>query len=287
MLAQCLRSLEETVRASHELIVVDDASTDDTGGLVREQFPGATVISNPRRSSWTITNNQGIRASHGRHYLLLNDDAKVLPGAIDRCLAFLAEQPRAGIVSPRILNGDGTLQPCVRRFPDFGAALAQALDLHRLRPGNRAAGRYYGTDLDYSRSFTGEHVASTCWVLRRECYDEIGPFDERFPPNFSDMEYNLRLAQAGWERWVVADAETIHYGGATMGLLNLAQLRDFHVGGWLMYRKHYARRYGPLVNGMAYAGIAARFGFKAALSVTRLDRLTKKLPAPHRKRPAP
>jgi hypothetical protein len=266
---------------------VDDASTDDTGGLVREQFPEATVLSNPRRASWTVTNNQGIQASRGRHFLLVNDDAKLLPGAVDTCLEFLAGQPRAGIVSPRILNADGTLQPCARRFPDFGAAIAQAFDLHRLRPETRATSRYYGADLDYSLDFTAEHVASTCWLLRRECYEEVGPFDERFPPNFSDIEYNLRLEAVGWERWVLAEAETIHYGGATMGRLNLAQLLDWHLGGWLLYRKHYARRYGPLVNGLAYAGIAARFGYRATLSVTRLDRLTNKLPAPHRRRTGP
>jgi GT2 family glycosyltransferase len=279
-----LRSVRETVRAAHEVIVVDDASTDDTGGLVREQFPEATVLSNPRRASWTVTNNQGIRAGRGRHFLLVNDDAKLLPGAVDRCLEFLAQQPRAGIVSPRILNADGTIQPCARRFPDFGAAVAQALDLHRLRPGTGAAARYYGADLDYALDFTAEHIASTCWLLRRECYEQVGPFDEQFPPNFSDIEYNLRLEAAGWERWVLAGAECVHYGGATMGRLNLAQLRDWHRGGWLLYRKHYARRYGPLVNGLAYAGIAARFVWRAGLSVTRLDRLTHKLPEPHRRR---
>ena len=284
MLAGCLHSVEETVRASHELIVVDDASTDDTGGLVREQFPGAVVISNPRRASWTVTNNQGIRAGHGRHFLLVNDDAKVLPGAIDRCLAFLAEQPRVGIVSPRILNADGTLQPCARRFPGWGEALAQTFDLHRWRPGTKATQRYYGADFDYTQDFSADDIGSTCWLLRRECYEQVGPFDERFPPNFSDMEYNMRLAEAGWERWVLADAETIHYGGATMGLLNLAQLWDYHRGGWLIYHKHYAGKYNPLVNALAYTGIAARFGYKALLRGTGLDRLTRKLPAPHRRR---
>jgi GT2 family glycosyltransferase len=287
MLADCLRSVQETVRAPHEIIVVDDASTDDTAGLVREQFPGVEVLSNPRPASWTVTNNQGIRASRGRHYLLLNDDTKVLPGAIDHCLDFLESHPRAGIVSPRILNGDGSLQPCMRCFPDFGAAVAQALDLHRLLPKNQATRRYYGMDTDYSRDNQAEHVASTCWLLRRECYEEVGPFDERFPPNFSDTEFNLRLERAGWERWVLAGGEIIHYGGATMGTLNLRQLWDFHRGGWLLYGKHYARRYHPVINLVAYGGIAARFGVKAALRITAADRLLQRLPQPHRRRSLP
>lgn len=284
MLADCLRSVQETVCAGHEIVVVDDASTDDTGGMVQERFPGVTVVSNPRRASWTVTNNQGIRVSRGRNFLLLNDDTKLLPGAIDHCLAFQESHPRAGVVSPRILNGDGSLQPCMRRFPDFGAAVAQTLDLHRLLPGNRATRRYYGMDDDYSQDNQAEHIASTCWLLRRECYEEVGVFDERFPPNFSDTEFNLRLAAAGWDRWVLAGGEIIHYGGSTMGMLNLQQIWDFHRGGWLLYRKHYAPRYHPLVNLVAYGGIGARFCFKAAMRITAADRLMQRLPQPHRRR---
>jgi GT2 family glycosyltransferase len=285
MLAVCLRSVQDTIReTSYELIVVDDASTDDTAGMVRERFPEATVIGNPRPASWTVTNNQGVRLGRGRFYLLLNDDTKVLPGAIARCLDFMSQRPRAGIVSPRILNADGSLQPSVRRFPDFGAAIAQALELHRLLPRNRVTGRYYTTDLDYGQNILADDIGSTCWLLRRECYEDVGPFDERFPPNFSDIEYNMRLAKAGWERWVLADAEIIHYGGATMGTLNLRQLWDFHRGGYLLYRKHYAPRHHPVVNFLAYGGLGARFCFKAALRVSGMDRVLQRLPQPHRKR---
>ncbi len=284
MLADCLKSVQATVHTPHEVIVVDDASTDDTGGMVRERFPWVTVISNPRRSSWTVTNNQGIQVSRGRCFVLLNDDTKLLPGALDRCLQYMDSHPRAGVVSPGILNADESLQPCMRRFPDFGAAIAQTLDLHRLLPGNRLTGRYYGTDTDYSQDNQAEHIASTCWLLRRECFEEVGPFDERFPPNFSDTEFNMRLAAAGWERWVLANVQIIHYGGATMGMLSLRQLWDFHRGGWLLYRKHYAQRHHPVVNLVAYGGICARFCFKAALRVTALDRLIQRLPQPHRRR---
>ncbi len=284
-LAECLQSLRETVlQASYEVIVVDDASTDGTAEMVAEQFPEVRLLRNSASSSWTVTNNQGIRASRGSLYLLLNDDTRLLPGAVDRAVAFLEAHPRAGVVTPRILNPDGSVQPTVRRFPDLAAALAQSLDLHRILPRNRLTGKYYAPDHDYSRTQRGESVGTTCYLLRRECYEQVGPFDESFPPNFSDLEFNWRVNEAGWEIWVLAEAETIHYGGATMGLLTLRQLWEFHRGMFKMYRKHYAPRRPALVNLLVYAGIGARFLFKSLLRVTGLDRLLHCLPQPHRRR---
>jgi len=286
-LAECLQSVRDTVlQTPWEVIVVDDASTDGTAEMVAEQFPEVRLLRNARPSSWTVTNNQGIRASRGSLYLLLNDDTRLLPGAVDRAVAFLEARPQVGVVTPRILNPDGSVQPTVRRFPDLAAALAQSLDLHRILPRNRLTGKYYAPDHDYSRTQRAQSVGTTCYLLRRECYEQVGPFDETFPPNFSDLEFNWRVNEAGWEIWVLAEAEAIHYGGATMGLLTLRRLWEFHRGMFKMYQKHYAPRRHSLVNLLVYIGIGARFLFKSLLRLTALDRLLHRLPQPHRRREA-
>ena len=182
-----------------------------------------------------------------------------------------------------ILNEDGTVQPTMRRFPNLAQAAAQSLDLHRLRPGNRHTKHYYGLDVDYTQTQPAESVGTTCYLLRRAAYDQVGAFDEGFPPNFSDLEYNWRLKEAGWETWLLAEARVIHYGGGTMGLLNLRQLGQFHRGMLRMYRKHYAPRQSAALNALVYAGIGARYACKVGLRVTGLDRLIHKLPQPHRR----
>lgn len=285
MLAVCLESLYSTIcETPFEVVVVDDASTDGTAELLAERFPAVQVIRRETPASWTVTNNQGVAQSRGSLLLLLNDDTKLLEGTVDRAVAFLREHPQAGVVTPVILNVDGSIQPTVRHFPSLGQALAQSLDLHRLLPGNKVTGRYYGAEFDYSRTQPAESVGSTCYLMRRKCYEAIGGFDESFPPNFSDLEMNWRVREAGWEIWVLAEAQVIHYGGATLGLLNLRQIGEFHRGMLRMYRKHYAPRRPPLVNGLVYLGIGARYLLKAFLRVTALDRLVNRLPSPHRRR---
>lgn len=284
-LAGCLQSVCDTIRrVPFEVIVVDDASTDGTAEMIREQFPAVRLIRNPTPASWTVTNNQGIRHSRGDLLLLLNDDTELLPEAVDRAVEFMRRHPQAGGVTPRIINPDGSVQPTVRRFPDLAAALAQSVDLHRLLPDNRLTRRYYAGDFDYARTQQAESVGTTCYLLRRECYAQVGEFDESFPPNFSDLEFNFRVKQAGWEIWVLAEGEVIHYGGATMGLLNWSQLGEFHRGMFKMYRKHYAPQHNALVNGIVYVGIAVRYLLKAGLRLTLLDRLLHCLPQPHRRR---
>ena len=273
-LAACLQSLQDTVReTSFEVVVVDDASSDGTAALLAERFPAVQVIRREQPASWTVTNNQGVAASRGSLLLLLNDDTKLLEGTVDRLVAFLREHPRAGVVTPVILNADGSVQPTVRHFPSLGQALAQSLDLHRLLPGNRATGRYYGAGFDYTRTQPAESVGSTCYLMRRACYDAIGGFDEGFPANFSDLEMNWRVREAGGEIWLLAEAQVIHYGGATLGLLNLRQIGEFHRGMLRMYRKHYAPRRLFLINGLVYLGIVVRFLLKAILRIVQLDRL--------------
>ena len=285
-LAECLQSIRDTVReAAYEVILVDDVSTDGSPEMVAAEFPEVKVLRNPSPNSWTVTNNQGIRESRGRYLLLLNDDVRLLPAAVDRAVRLMREHPGAGVVTPRIVNPDRTVQPMVRRFPDLAAAVAQSLDLHRFLPKNRLTARYYAGEFDYSQTQRAESVATTCYLLRRECYEQVGVFDESFPPNFSDAEFNWRVKEAGWETWVRGDVEVIHYGGATMGLFTLRQLREYHRGMFKMYRKHYASRYHPLVNLAVYGGIGARWLGKSLLRLTLLDRLLHRLPQPHRRRP--
>lgn len=285
MLADCLQSLIDTTKdTTYEITVVDDAATDGTAELIRERFPRVQVLSNKRRYFWPVTNNQGVQASRGQFYLLINDDTKVLPGAVDALVRFIKANPRVGIVSPRIRNVDGSIQPCARRFPNWGTALAQTFDLHRLFPKNRLTRSYYAADLDYTQANQVEAIASTYWLLRKECYEEVGGFDNSFPPIFSDIEFCMGMDKRGWECWIIPEAEIIHYGGATMWALTLRQLWEYHLGGYLIYHKHYAPRYNPLVNAFAYVGITGRLIIKSLMRITFIDRLILKLPQPHRRR---
>ncbi len=252
---------------------MDDCSQEDIAAQVAQHFPDVYLVNNTTRQSYPVTNNQGIAAADGRYVMLLNDDVVLAEGALDRVVEFLDRHEQAGAASPKLLNPDGTVQPCVRRFPTLAAALAQSFYLHRLWPGNPWTSRYYATDMDHSQTQPVSSIGTTAYVMRRECLEQVGGLDESFPINFSDLDLNWRIGEAGWQIWLVAYAEATHKGGQTMGRLSLPQLRDYHRGMLLMYRKHYAPRRLFLINWLVYLGIAVRFLLKAILRIVGLDRL--------------
>ncbi len=285
-LRPCLESVYDSfTRGVVEVTCVDDFSRDGTTGRVRQHFPQVQLITNSVKRPYPVTNNQGLAAAQGRYVMLLNDDVVLAPGALNRVVQFLDEHPAAGAASPKLLNPDGTVQPCVRRFPTLGAALAQSLFLHRFWPGNPWTGGYYAPDVDYSQTQPAESIGTTAYVVRRECLEQVGGLDEAFPINFCDLDLNWRIGERGWEVWLVAEAEAVHRGGQTMGLKTLRQLWDFHRGMLRMYWKRYAARRSLLTNWLVLLGICVRFTVHAALRLLYLDRLLRNLPPGHRPGP--
>jgi len=273
-LRPCIESVYYSFTSGRlQVICVDDCSQDDSAAQVAQHFPEVDLVNNTVKQPYPVTNNQGIARARGRYIMLLNDDVVLAEGALDRVVDFLDRHEQVGAASPKLLNPDGTVQPCVRRFPSLAAALAQSLYLHRLWPGNPWTGRYYATDIDYSRTQAVESIGTTAYVMRRECLEQVGGLDEAFPINFCDLDLNWRIGQAGWQIWLVAYAEATHKGGQTMGRLSLRQLRDYHRGMLLMYRKHYAPRRLFLVNWLVYLGITVRFLLRAILRIAGLDRV--------------
>ncbi len=284
-LRRCIESVYESYAAGRvEVICVDDFSRDGTAGRVRQHFPQVQLIANSVTRPYPVTNNQGLAAARGRYVMLLNDDVVLARGALDRVVAFLEAHPQAGAASPKLLNPDGTVQPCVRRFPTLGAALAQSLYLHRIWPGNPWTRGYYAPGVDYNQTQPAESIGTTAYVLRREVTRQINGFDEAFPINFCDLDLNWRIRAAGWEVWLVAEAEAVHRGGQTMGLKTLRQLGEFHRGMLRMYRKHYAPRRLFLINWLVYLGIGVRLVVNAVLRVLGLDRLLRRLPQARKRR---
>ena len=214
---------------------------------------------------------------------LVNDDVVVASGALSRVVEFLDSCPHAGAASPRLLNEDGTIQPCVRRFPDLVAGLAQSLDLHRLWPGNRWTRRYYADDFDYSQTQQAESIGTTCYLMRRECWEQVGGLDERFPINFCDLDPNWRINEAGWQVWLVAEVQATHRGGQTMRPKALRQLWDMHRGMWRMYRKHYWPRRSLFLNVLVAVGIGWRLLYRLAMRMLGIDRLIARLLSPDRR----
>jgi GT2 family glycosyltransferase len=254
----CVESvLADTRSATCEVIVVDDASTDDTVERLRREFPQITVLVNEQNVHYSRTNNRGLRAAHGRYAVLLNSDTLMVGDALGTVVRYLDEHPDVGAASPKLLNPDGTVQHSIRSFPGVGVMMAQALNLHKIWPSNPITDRYYHTDFDYEVSQPADSIGTTAFVIRREVWERVGMLDERFKIAFVDLAYCARLGRAGVPIHYVAEASVIHLGSQSINLNSGAEVRARAGYLRLFYDEYLAQRDPRWKRAIVRAGITA------------------------------
>src|SRR5215208_1378148 len=169
---QCLESVR-----GYETIVVDNGSTDGTVDVVRELFPDVRVLERENRglgAGW----NAGMAAAGGRYVLLLNADAWLTAGSLERLVSFADARPRAAVVGPRLLNLDGSLQRSVRGFPTLWRLATEYFFLRKLAPRSRVLNAFYAGGFDHQETREAEFLMGACMLVRREAIDAVGPLDE-------------------------------------------------------------------------------------------------------------
>jgi hypothetical protein len=210
-LERCLGAIP----AGHEVIIVDSDSTDGSQALVRERFPAARLVELGSNPGYGAVLNEGIALASGEYLLLMNGDAWPSAGAVERLLEFAAGEPRAGIVGPRLLNPDGSLQPSVRGFPTLWRLATEYLFLRWLAPGSRALNAFYGSRFDHCSVREAEFLVGAVLFVRRRVVDEIGAFDASFFMFNEEVDLCYRARAAGWQVVFWPGAEFVHVGGAS------------------------------------------------------------------------
>ena len=202
----CLKSVLLHTDPLHELILVDNGSTDGTVDYLRQVVlsrPGTRLILNPENRGFAAGNNQGLALSRGKHLVLLNSDAVVTAGWLDRLVAAAEENPRAGLLGP-VTNNISGMQKLPRVAYDestleglAGFAAACAVD--------------HAGQVERTLRLTG-----FCLLIKRELLARIGGLDERFGRgNYEDNDYCLRAHLAGCGGLIVRSCFVHHFGGAS------------------------------------------------------------------------
>jgi GT2 family glycosyltransferase len=272
LLRDCLRSVYETVDSpSFEIIIVDNHSEDGTLEMLNNDFPNVRLLVNGYNMGYTRPNNQAIRESKGHYIVLLNPDTLVKPNTFAELFNFLETHPDVGIVGPKVLNRDGTLQKqCRRSEARPWDSLCYFSGLSRLFPhDNRFAG-YLMTYLDEDLTHAAEAVSGSCMMIRRQVIDQIGFQDENFFAYQEDTDYCRRARLAGWKVFYNPSAQIIHYGGE--GGSNVQPFRsiiEWHRSYYLYYRKHFARDYFFIFNAFYYFGMLVKLGISLFVNLFR------------------
>jgi N-acetylglucosaminyl-diphospho-decaprenol L-rhamnosyltransferase len=208
---QCLESL-----VGVETVVVDNGSQDDTVAFVRERFADVRVIESENRglgAGWNV----GVHQTSSPYVLLLNADAWLVEGALDRLVDFAETRPRAAVVGPRLLNPDGTLQRSVRGFPTLWRLATEYLFLRKLAPRSSALNAFYAGGFDHDEVRDVEVVMGACMLVRREAIEQVGDCDEDYFLFSEETDWCYRFHEAGWQVVFFPAAECIHVRGAAHG----------------------------------------------------------------------
>jgi N-acetylglucosaminyl-diphospho-decaprenol L-rhamnosyltransferase len=223
--AHLQRSLS-AIGDGYEVVVVDTGSTDGSPVLVRERFPHVRLVELHANPGYGTALNRGIAVSSRECVLLMNGDAWPRPHAIERLVDSAEHELEAGVIGPRLLNPDGTLQPSVRGFPTLWRLLTEYLFLRWLAPSSRALNAFYGSRFDHRSRHEAEFLVGAVLLARRQLLEEIGGFDEQFFMFNEEVDFCFRARAAGWTVVFRPEAEFVHVGGASTSQLGPRMYRE-------------------------------------------------------------
>jgi len=211
VIGACLDSLAaDCASGLAEAIVVDNASPDDSVRVVRENYPWATLIAGRENLGYSKGVNLGMQRARGRFLLVLNPDTVVRRGTLRRLIEFAEKTPDAGIIGPKLVFEDGTVQLSCRRFYTIRVLLMRRTPLGRLFPRSRVITDHLMSDWDHGSDREVDWVLGACMMVRRDAVREVGLMDERFFLYFEDVDWCYRMKQRGLKVYYLADAVIEH-----------------------------------------------------------------------------
>ena len=223
-----------------ETIVVDNASSDNSAGSVRAEFPQAKLIANPKNEGYAKGNNQGIEAAGGDFVLLLNPDVVVPTGALARAVEIASTRPKPGALGVKLVNPGGSLQRSVRGFPSPLSVFFEAIGFGRLFPRSRFFSAYRMDWFGYDREAEVDQPMGTFLLIPRPALEDVGLLDERFPIFFNEVDWCFRAKRRGWRILFTPEVEVVHYGGGSTKQVSARMAWESRSGLLAFYRKHYS-----------------------------------------------
>lgn len=215
ILRDCLTSIAKQTHKTHEVIVVDNASTDGTAAMAQSEFPDVKLILNDENKGFAAANNQGLDISTGRHVLLLNPDTIILDNAIDVITEWVDQNPDSGCVGCQVFEDENTIQQTCFADPGLLSIFLVELGLHRLAPHSRLLGwpeyRYW----DRKTQRDVDVVSGMFMFVPRSVLEKVGSLDDAFFIYVEEADWCRRIRNAGYRCIFLPIARIVHLEGGS------------------------------------------------------------------------
>jgi N-acetylglucosaminyl-diphospho-decaprenol L-rhamnosyltransferase len=244
LLLSCLRSIyEHTGGITFEVIVVDNASTDDSVSSVRERFPQVILMESPVNSGFSHGNNVGMEIAQGRRIILLNSDTEIRGNVFKELLSALDSDSQLGAVGPRLVYPDGRIQHyCARREQN----LLNTLRLYYI-PYFSGPELFLKTPLKCTGLFETGGLSGAAMMVTREVLKKVGGLDEGFWVYCEDADWSKRISMAGYKLACLTTVDVVHHHGK--GLSQIERRRRLEA---IKSEIRYFRKYGTFLERSAY-----------------------------------
>ena len=248
LLRECLQSVfRESGSLRLQVIVVDNASTDGSPEMVEREFPDVLLKRSNINLGFGPANNLGFQSAGGRYLVLLNSDAFLTEGSLERSVAHMDENPGAGLGGGRLIGRDGSWQPSARRFPTVLGDLLVLSGLAARFPRSRFFGQVDRTWANPMEAAEVDWVPGAYSIVRAEVLNSVGSFDPRFFLYYEEVDLCKRIKNAGYSIWYWPDIVVTHIGGESSRQVRSLQLSrtGAQLTLWRMrstllyYRKHH------------------------------------------------
>jgi N-acetylglucosaminyl-diphospho-decaprenol L-rhamnosyltransferase len=237
-----LRACLDSVLAEQPdgVVVVDNASTDGSGDLVRSRYPGVTLRVNPTNRGYGAAANQAIRSCGGDYVLLLNGDARVVPGTLAALADHMDRHPRAVVVGPLLQRLDGSVERSYFPFPGSMSWLLENEPIVWLLPYLPVPRERFLCLTSATTARVVPWVKGAALLIRQASFEAVGGFDESYFMYFEEVDLCLRLRARGGEVHFTPAATVIHAGGASTSQVRRAMHVAHFTSALQFYRRHYS-----------------------------------------------
>lgn len=257
-LEQCVLSVQNALEGiDAEIIVVDNASSDDSCQMIKEKFSNVTLIENKDNLGFPKGNNIGVAKAKGEYICILNPDTVVAEDTFSKILDFVNRLRQAqsdkrqsqvelvetdfGIIGCKLIDGSGKFLPeCKRGVPTPWVAFTKIFGLYKLFPNSSWFNQYYAMHLNENQSGEVDILVGAFMVMKRDLYLEVGGFDEDCFMYSDDIDLSYLVKKAGYSNYYFADTTVIHYKGESTVRDGL-YMKRFREAMQFFYKKHFKK----------------------------------------------
>ena len=215
LVKQCVKNITESKPSlDYEIIIVDNDSNDHSAEFIEREilksYQCIKLVKSANRG-FGAGHNLALKNSKAKYAMIINADIVIIDDAIDKLYHFMESNPKCGIVGPKLIYPDLTIQPSCHRWPKFWTPLFRRTILGKTLFGIKELRRYDMDNFNHQFPQKVDWLVGACMIIRKDLWNKISGFDERFFLYYEDVDICRRAWQKNLEVWYQPQAKMIHY----------------------------------------------------------------------------